>query len=470
MSRSVLDVRVTPTSTITGVVGDLRTSFRNGRTRPLQWRTAQLDALAGLLVQHEQRFLDALTSDLGKPAVEAYLGEVGFVLGEIGLARAQLAQWMAPEVVPMPPEQFGPGRSEILREPYGVVLVIGPWNYPFQLVLLPLIGALAAGNTVVVKPSELAPASSEVLAELLPRYLDGVAVVQGGAEQTTALLAEQFDYIFYTGGGRVGRVVMEAAATHLTPVTLELGGKSPAIVLGDADLDVTAHRLAMGKFFNAGQTCIAPDYVLVDRTVEAELVDRLNAAITQFYGDDPYRSADYGRIVDDRHLARLAGLLASGEVVTGGIVEVPDRYVSPTILRHVAVDSPAMQDEIFGPILPIIPVDGLDAAIDFVNGRDKPLALYVFGEDPKACEEVLARTSSGGACVNGAITHITNPFLPFGGVGASGTGSYHGRATFETFSHRRSVMWRSTEVDPPTQYPPYPPLAALKHALGAPSA
>jgi aldehyde dehydrogenase (NAD+) len=445
-------------------VADLRAVFDSGRTRPVSWRLAQLDALARMLVEHEAELLEAVADDLGRPAVEGWIGEISLVLGEIGLVSQQLAEWcVAGAGADAPVARTGTLRDP--REPYGVVLVIGPWNYPQQLVLLPMLGALAAGNTVVVKPSELAPASSAALARLLPRYLDGVAVVEGGVEEARALLAEPFDYVFYTGGATVGRVVMEAAARHLTPVTLELGGKSPVIVAHDANLAVAAHRIAHAKFFNAGQTCVAPDYVLVERSVEMALIEQLELAITSFYGEHPERSPDYGRIVNDRHLGRLAGLLSSGEVVFGGVVDTSDRYVAPTILRHVGPDSPVMRDEIFGPILPMLAVDSVEEAIAFVNRRPKPLSLYVYSEDEHVCADVLQRTSSGGACVNGSLTQLLNPFLPFGGVGASGMGSYHGRATFETFSHHRSVMWRATYDDAPQQYPPYPPLEVLKQAL-----
>lgn len=455
---------VTPIAELPPLVEGLRSVFRSGRTRSIEWRRAQLGGLAQMIVEHEDRFLAALGADLGKPPFEAWYAENAFTLGEIAFVQAQLDAWVAPEPVPDAPGL--PGRSEILRQPYGVVLIIGPWNYPLQLVLLPLVGALAAGNVAVVKPSELAPATSAALAELLPRYVAGAAVVQGGATVTSALLEERFDSIFYTGGGRVGRIVAEAAARHLTPATLELGGKCPAVVARDANLDVAAARLAGAKFFNAGQTCVAPDYVLVERDAEEALLARLVDAVRRFYGDDPRANADFGRIVSEAHTQRLAGLLASGKTVIGGAFDVTGRYVAPTILRDVPPDSPVMSEEIFGPILPVIGVDGVDAAVDFVARRNHPLALYVFSEDPEVCADVLARTVSGGACVNGAMSHIVTPHLPFGGVGPSGMGAYHGRATFETFSHHRSVLWRETENDPASQYPPYAPLALVKQAMG----
>jgi aldehyde dehydrogenase (NAD+) len=341
-----------------------------------------------------------------------------------------------------------------------VVLVLAPWNYPFHLLTLPLAYALAAGNTAVVKPSELAPATSSVLARLLPQYLDdqAVAVAEGGPAVATSLLEQRWDHIFYTGGGRVGRIVMEAASRHLTPVTLELGGKSPALVDASADLEVAARRIVWGKFVNAGQTCVAPDHVLVDRRVGDELVGLLGQAVRQFYGDDPRSSPDYGRIVNDAHFERLQGLLAASphaEVVTGGDAEPATRYLAPTVVTGVRPDDPLSTEEIFGPILPVVAYDGLDDAIARVNTGDRPLALYVFAEDRRVSDRVVAETSSGGVCVNATLVHLGVFDLPFGGVGASGMGAYHGRAGFDTFSHRKGVLERSTRFDPSLAYPPY---------------
>ncbi|MDX3575035.1 aldehyde dehydrogenase family protein, partial [Streptomyces sp. ID05-47C] len=327
-------------------------------------------------------------------------------------------------------------------DPLGVVLVIAPWNYPAQLLLAPLVGALAAGNAVLVKPSELAPATSAALARLLPAYLDtdAVAVVEGGIPQTTALLAERFDHIFYTGNGAVGRIVMRAAAEHLTPVTLELGGKSPAFVDRGTDLTVVADRLARGKFLNAGQTCVAPDYVLTDPETAAALEPLLAEAVEKVHGADPQTSGEYGRIINERHFDRLTGLLDSGRVVVGGSSDRQDKYIAPTVLADVDPASPVMREEIFGPILPIVTADGLDDAIAFINDRDKPLALYVFSESEETRARIAAETSSGGLGHGLPLAHLTVSDLPFGGVGESGMGNYHGRYSMETFSHRKAVL------------------------------
>lgn len=441
------------------VVKRLRAAFERGRTRPVEWRTAQLEALRRLLTEGEPEMIDALERDLGKSAIEGFVTEIALVRAEIEYALSHLAAWLKPEKVHVPIKQQ-PGRARIHHDPLGVVLIIGPWNYPIQLVLAPLVGALAAGNAAAIKPSEVAANSSRALAWLIPRYLDpdAVAVVEGGVPETTALLEERWDHIFYTGNGAVGRVVMTAAAKHLTPVTLELGGKSPTIVDRSANLDVAARRIAWGKYINAGQTCVAPDYVLVDRRVEGPLTARLRDAVRQFYGTDPRASDDYGRIINDRHFERLARLLeddGAGEVVYGGERDEADRYFAPTAVRRPEPGTALMQEEIFGPILPLVAVDDVDAAIDFVNARDKPLALYVFAEDSAVANRVVANTAAGGVSVNATIFHLAVPGLPFGGVGESGMGAYHGRASFETFSHAKSVLTRPTSLDPSIAYPPY---------------
>ncbi|HKJ23429.1 MAG TPA: aldehyde dehydrogenase family protein [Myxococcota bacterium] len=439
---------------IPATVERLRATFDAGRTRPLEWRRQQLERLLALLDDHGEEIVAALQADLRKPELEAWAADVGSVRSEAKRAIKKLARWTRPQRVGGLPLL---GRSFIVHEPLGVVLIISPWNYPVQLLLSPLVGAIAAGNAVVLKPSEVTPHVSAVLARRVPDYLDpdAIALVEGGVEETTALLAERFDHIFYTGNGTVGRIVMEAAAKHLTPVTLELGGKSPCIVDDDVDVDVTARRIAWGKFMNAGQTCIAPDYVLVHEGCEDDLVEALGRAIREFYGDDPKASADFARIVNGRHQKRVARLLKDGDVVVGGQADESQNYVAPTLLRNVSPDSDAMREEIFGPVLPILKVKDVAEAIRFVNEREKPLALYVFSNDERVQQEVLDRTSSGGACVNGTILHLANPELPFGGVGPAGMGAYHGRHSFETFSHRKSVLRRKLKRDPKFMYPPY---------------
>jgi len=447
----------TPLGEIAGIVASARTAFDSGITRPRAWRVETLERLRDAIRRREPQLLDALAADFGKPRIEAWVTEIGFVVNDIEHTLAQLDSWMAPEQVPTP-VTFKPGRSTIVREPVGVACVIAPWNYPIQLLLVPMVAAIAAGNAVVGKPSELAPAAADAVTELLAELAEpAVAIVNGGVAETTELLAQRFDHILYTGNGRVARIVMRAAAENLTPVTLELGGKSPAIVSRHADVDVAARRIAWGKFVNAGQTCIAPDYVLVERPVHDELVAAIGRHVTAFYGDDPAASPDYARIVDDSHFHRLEKLLhdGSGTVAVGGETDADSRYVAPTVVTDVARSDALMQDEIFGPILPVIAVDSLDAAVAIVNDGDKPLALYSFSADDDENATVIERTTSGGVCVNGTLLHISNPSLPFGGVGESGMGAYHGRFGFETFSHRRAIHVRSTKVDPSLLYPPY---------------
>jgi aldehyde dehydrogenase (NAD+) len=434
----------------------LRNTFASGRTRDIAWRRGQLEALRRLCVECEPQIVAALQADFGKPAFDTKVAETRALAWEIGHALPRLARWMRGRRAAVP-WGLWPGSARIVPEPLGVVLVIAPWNYPVQLLLSPLIGALSAGNCAVLKPSELTPHTSEALAGLVPRYLDNdaVAVVTGGAEASTALLAERFDHIFFTGGARVGRVVMEAAAKHLTPVALELGGKSPCVVAADADLTIAAERIAWGKFINAGQTCVAPDYVLVERARHDALLDALTATIARFFGPDPKASPDFARIVTEKHTERLAGYLNGGRVVTGGTVDTASRYVAPTVLADVRTDAPVMREEIFGPVLPVIAVDGIEEAIGFINARDKPLALYLFTGDATVRESVIARTSSGGVVVNDVVVHLGVPGLGFGGVGMSGFGRYHGQAGFECFSNLKGVLRRHLWREPPLRLPPH---------------
>ena len=441
---------------VTAVSGALRSYFDSGATKSLRWRLSQLDALEHLLAEREADILSALRADLRKPALEAYTSEIGTVKSEIRFIRKRLARWLKPERVPTPMIAM-PGRSLIKHEPLGVVMIIAPWNYPFQTAIFPMVGALAAGNCVLIKPSEVAPATSALLAEWVPRYLDrrAVQVVEGGVPETTALLREKWDRIFYTGNGTVGRIVMEAAAKHLTPVTLELGGKSPCIVDETANLDTAARRIVVGKFVNAGQTCVAPDHVLVHDSVHDALLNRLVSTVRELYGDDPQRSPDYARIINDRHHARLTRLLDGVQVATGGISDASDRYIAPTVVRDVAMDHPLMQEEIFGPILPVISVPSVDAAIRLVNRGPKPLALYLFSDDEETQTRVVDGTSAGGTTVNHVWMHLAVPGLPFGGVGESGMGAYHGKHSFDTFTHRRAVLKKPTLAEPPLMVPPY---------------
>lgn len=423
------------------VVGRLRRAFESGLTRPLTWRLGQLAALRALLTENSETLREALHADLGKSPTEADRYEIGYLIGDIDHTVQHLEQWLAPKAAAVQ-DRFLPAQARVVREPLGVVLVIAPWNYPLQLALAPLVGALAAGNAVVVKPSELAPATSAAIARLLPRYLDpqAVAVVEGAIPETTALLAQRFDHIFYTGNGTVGRVVMTAAVKYLTPVTLELGGKSPVVVEPGVDLAATARRIAVGKFLNVGQTCVAPDYVLAVGDTAAGLEAELVGAVTALYGEDPATSPEYGRIINDRHFDRLAALLADGRIVTGGGHDRSSRYLAPTVLADVAPDAPVMQAEIFGPVLPIINVPDLDAAIAFINDRDKPLALYAFTESESSKQRLIEETSSGAVAFGLPVSHLALPELPFGGVGESGMGRYHGEYSIDTFSHSKGVL------------------------------
>ncbi|MET0837264.1 MAG: aldehyde dehydrogenase family protein [Marmoricola sp.] len=441
------------------LVARLRETFAGGRTRPLEWRHRQLAALQRLLVEGEDELVAALAADLGRAPAETWVADLRATGREVADLQRHLDGWVKPERQPVP-WLFRPGKAQVVREPLGVVLVIAPWNYPVQLLLAPLAAALAAGNAVVCKPSEVSPATSAALARLLPRYVDpeAVAVVEGGVPETTALLDQRWDHILYTGNGAVGRIVAAAAAKHLTPVTLELGGKSPVIVAEDANVKLAASRVAFSKFLNAGQTCVASDHVWVHRDVEQEFLDEIARQVEKRYGRAPRENKDFGRIVNTGHAQRLKGLLDQGgfDVVCGGEVDVDAKYVAPTVLRNVGRDAGVMGEEIFGPVLPVLAYDDLAGVCAAIDAGDKPLALYLFTGSDETVEQVLGSTSSGGVCVNDAMTHLVVSGLPFGGVGDSGYGAYHGRTGFETFSHRKSVYRRpSWVVDPPLLNPPY---------------
>jgi aldehyde dehydrogenase (NAD+) len=453
---------------IPSIVRDLRDIFHTGRTRALEWRLEQLQGIERMALEHEAEIKKALALDMGKPELEAHISELVYLRSEIKMVRKNLKSWLKPERVSTP-IFLQPAVSRIYREPLGLVLIIGPWNYPFQLVMLPLVGAIAAGNCAIVKPSEVSEHTSNLIARLLPMYVDKecIRVVEGGVPETTALLAEKFDHIFYTGNGHVGRIVMSAAAKHLTPVTLELGGQSPAIVDREADLQVAARRIIWGKYFNAGQTCVAPNHLLVHEDIYEQFIEMLGRVIGEFYGEDPRLSPDYARIINQRHFERLLKLIEGANIAFGGKHDVSARYIAPTIIRDATPDAPLMREEIFGPILPVLKITSIDEAISIVNAGDKPLALYIFSANSDVQQRVIQQTSSGGAAINHIWMHLTVPELPFGGVGESGMGAYHGRFSFETFSHRKSVLKKLTSLDPRVVYPPYTEWkqSLLKHFL-----
>jgi len=426
------------------LVAEVRAAFRSGRSSGVAFRKQQLRALYRCYEDNQQAMAAALSEDLRKPYDEAVIAEVEVLKNDISSILRNIDDWVKPEAVSRN-VMTSMDRPVVYREPYGVVLVIGPWNYPFQLPLLPCAGAIAAGNAVVIKPSEMAPACSALIAKLIPEYLDEslYRVVEGGVPETTELLKQRFDYIFYTGSPAVGRIVQTAAAKHLTPVTLELGGKSPVYMDDSVDLSTAVQRLMWGKLMNAGQTCIAPDYLLCSKELEAKVVAEAAKAVTEFYGEDPQKSPDLCRIINQRHVDRLAAYIKDGSAVIGGTVDREDRYVAPTVLTDVAVDSAVMTEEIFGPILPIVNVECVEAAVDFINEREKPLALYVFSNKKPAIDALVHGTSHGGATVNDTIFHFIVADLPFGGVGESGVGAYHGKDSFLTFTHRKSCLHRN---------------------------
>jgi aldehyde dehydrogenase (NAD+) len=441
-------------TTLVDILKHQRAFWATGATRPLDFRLTQLQRLKAAVVKYQAEIVAAATEDLGRPEFEGYF-EVG-VISELDYVIKHLPTWVKARKVSLPLNQL-PGSAWVQPEPLGVVLIIGPWNYPFQLMISPLIGAIAAGNCALLKPSELAPATSAVLAQLVQATFDPahVALVEGGVETAQALLAEKFDHIFFTGGERIGKVVMQAAAAHLTPVTLELGGKSPCIIDTDINLEVAVRRLVWGKFLNAGQTCIAPDYLLVNEAIKPALVEALQQRLQQCYGDQPSQSPDYSRIVNERQFDRLVGLLNQGQVLAGGEHHRPDRYIAPTLIDQVTWDDPVMQEEIFGPILPILTYRRLEDAIAIIQQRPKPLALYLFSRDRQVQRQVLQNTTAGGVCINDVILQVAVWGLPFGGVGSSGMGAYHGKYSFDTLSHLKSVFKRPFWLDMDWRYPPY---------------
>lgn len=432
--------------------------FLSGKTLGIEFRLDQLKTLEKSLIEAQDEIIKALKEDMRKPDFEAYGSDILPVINEIRHATSNLAMWSQPQRIEDLSDPFDPQvEAYIYPEPYGTVLIMAPWNYPVQLLLNPLVGAIAAGNCAILKPSEFAPATADVMAKLIAENFERayIDVVRGGAETGDALLHEPFDYIFFTGSARVARLIMKAAAENLIPVTLELGGKSPCIVDKEADLEKAAERIVWGKFFNAGQTCIAPDYLLVQKDIRETFLNRMISTVRAFFGDDPKKSKDYARIVNESHFDRLIGLLNSGKTVAGGNYTREDLYIAPTILDNVTWDDPVMIDEIFGPILPVIEYEDLDDALKMINRRSKPLALYIFSENRAIQDKVIASASYGGGCINDVLQYETFPFIPFGGIGQSGMGSYHGKTTFDTFSHKKSVLKRGGIFNSSYRNPPY---------------
>ncbi|WP_369802841.1 aldehyde dehydrogenase [Sporosarcina sp. P10] len=432
--------------------------YTSGVTRSISFRKMMLEKLYKAIQKHEKKILDALHKDLHKHPFEAYVAEIGFVLSSITHMIDHLDEWAAPEKVKTP-LHLQPATSFIVKEPYGTVLIIGPFNYPFQLVFDPLVGSIATGNCTVLKPSEDALHTASVVDKIIssvfpPEY---VSVVHGEKEETKLLLDAPFDYVFFTGSAKVGKIVMKACAERLTPLTLELGGKSPAVVDHTADIKKAAEKIVWGKYMNAGQTCIAPDYVLADASIYDELIHEMKSAIQRFYGGDAQKSADYGRIIADRHFDRLANILDQDQayIVEGGKTDAADKYIEPTILALSDWNSASMQDELFGPILPVLPYDNLGVAIQQISTLPKPLAAYFFTENDEAANHFIEVLPFGGGCINDTISHVANIHLPFGGVGPSGMNQYHGKASFETFTHSKSMMKKSTAVSVPIAFPPY---------------
>lgn len=457
---------------VLGTITEQRNFFRAGHTLSLEFRKQQLMKLNDLIKQYQDRILQAVYADLRKPSIEGFGSEILVTQAEIKYILKHLSSWVKPQKVGTPLNLF-PSSSYIYAEPLGVVLIIAPWNYPFALAIQPLLGAIASGNCAIIKPSEHAPDTSALICELInqhfdPRYL---MAISGDAEVSKTLLSEKFDHIFFTGGTSIGKLVLQSASQHLTPVTLELGGKSPCIVDKDCDLSTTAKRIIWGKFYNAGQTCVAPDYLLVHKEIKQELLTHLLNCVHEFYGDNPQASPDYARIVNLRQFDRLVHLLdhstKENKILSGGSYDRSDRFIAPTLVDGISWDDPLMSEEIFGPILPIFTYNTLEEAIDRVNDHPKPLALYFFSRDQKKQELILQKISFGGGCLNDTIMHLGNPELPFGGVGNSGIGRYHGKASFDTFTNYKSVLKNSFRFDLKWRYPPYKlSLDTLKKFIG----
>lgn len=441
---------------IHGLVEKQKAFFKTGKTRNIQFRIESLKKLENILVKKEKQIIDVLKQDLGKPQLEAYSTEVAYVLEDIRYVLKNIQSWAEPQSVSSP-LVLQPAKSQIYSEPFGVTLIIAPWNYPFQLTVSPLIGALAAGNTAVLKPSEATPKTQQFLVELIKETFapEHVTCIGGDVKESQMLLEEKFDFIFFTGSTRVGQIVMEKAAKHLTPVCLELGGKSPCIVDQDIDLAVAAKRIIWGKFMNAGQTCVCPDYLYVHENIYDQFLGLLKSAVTEFYGDGNSPSDSFARIVNTQHFDRLTTFLKSGTIECGGKYDRDQKWIAPTILTNADWSSPVMQEEIFGPILPIMKYSNLEHVLETLNAKPKPLALYVFSKNKNIQEQILSNTAFGGACVNDCLIHLANSELPFGGIGASGMGGYHGKFSFDLFSHKKSVLKKPFIMDAAMRYPPY---------------
>lgn len=441
---------------MTKTIGEMRSYFASGVTLPKKWRIAQLEKLQSVLKTNQDAILSAVKQDLGKSPFESYTTELGMVYGEISYALTHLSSWMRPHHVGGSLVNF-PSRNYTIAEPLGVTLVMSPWNYPVQLSLSPVVAAFASGNCVVLKPSRYSAHTSAILKKILDASFDHriICTYEGGSQVNTELLKERFDFIFFTGSTTVGKVVMEAASAYLTPVALELGGKSPAIIDRSADLTLAARRLAWGKCLNAGQTCVAPDYVLVDSAVKDRFVSLLEKEIVKMFGSDPIANDEYPHIINEKHYARLRSLLECGKVVYGGRSDNATMKISPTIVEEPILSSPLMTDEIFGPILPIIPFGKMDEALDFVRKREHPLALYLFTKDKGQIREIPKSVAYGGGCINDCVMHLASSHFAFGGVGASGMGKYHGKDGFETFSHRKSILQKGNLIDIPLRYAPF---------------
>ena len=444
------------------LLGKQRAFYKSGQSRKVDFRIKALKRLKRTIKDLETEIFEALTSDLQKPRFETYASEIGMVYDDINLITKKLRSWAMPKLSQTGIANF-PARSYIHPEPFGVCLVIGAWNYPIQLTLVPLVGAIAAGNCCIVKPSELAPASSAIVQKIISTTFDEeyIAAVEGGVETSQALLKERFNFLFFTGSTRVGKIVYQEAAKHLTPVVLELGGKSPCIVDKTADIKLAAKRITWGKFFNAGQTCVAPDYVLVDQSVKDELVSALKNSIHEFFGNDPQQSRDLSRIISDRHFDRLVKMLDGVHVLAGGHFDPEFRYFEPTLVEVDDAEHPLNTEEIFGPILPIRAVNSIDHAIEEVYTHPDPLALYVFSSNYKNQQKVINSLNFGGGCINDTVAHVGNNRIPFGGVGNSGIGRYHGRSSFDAFSSMKAIMHKVAWPDVPLRYPPYKGKLAL---------